>query len=1026
MRNGEDRKPSRPESGGQPEQGGGAGKEYWRSLDELANTPEFRALVESEFPGLAGDLLSPRTRRAFLKIMGASLGVAGLASCRWPKELILPFAHRPEGRTPGVPQQYATAMELGGAAIGLLVTSFDGRPIKIEGNPLHPTSRGTATALAQASLLELYDPDRSRQPIRREGGQEIAQSWDDFVAFAVPHFAALRVARGRGLAVLSGESSSPSVARLRARFAEVLPEAAWYEWEPIGRDAERQGTRSLFGEALRPHYRFGAADVILCLDADPLFDHPAALMHARDFASRRRADDGTMNRLYAAEAVVSLTGAMADHRAGVTSRDVANVAASLVLELRELGVSFPGEVRPILAELESVRGRNPAQPFVAAAARDLARSRTKGLVVAGSRQPASVHLLAHMVNLALGSVGTTVTFTAEPGGSQPSSSAQIAAVTAAAGAGRIETLLILGGNPVHDAPADLALGASLRKIPTTIHLSGYDDESSHLCRWQVPGAHYLETWGDVRAWDGTISVQQPLIEALYGGRSPAEILALTLGERATGGYEIVRATLAGLTQAADFEATWRRTLNDGVLAGSAWPATKPRLQVASGSAGELNSLLRESGTAEGAEVIFCADARIHDGRFANNAWLQELPDPLTKITWDNAATLSPATAGKLGVSQGDVVKVSRAGRTIEVAAYVMPGQADGTVALPLGYGRTAAGKVGDGVGFDAYPLRTSDALRFAGAVTVEKTGRSHTLACTHDHFAIDKVGFEARGKRIGEFVREGTLAEYLANPAFARERFEEPVSLPLFNPQKYGGEHQWAMSIDLSACIGCNACVIACQAENNTPVVGKEQVVRGREMHWIRVDRYFEGRPEAPGIAFQPLACQHCENAPCEEVCPVAATVHSDEGLNEQVYNRCVGTRYCSNNCPYKVRRFNFFNYFLHVPEIEKMVFNPEVTVRGRGVMEKCTFCIQRIEAVKIAAGNERRPIRDGEIVPACAQTCPTQAIVFGDLKDPGSRVSKLHAHGRSYGILGALDTRPRNLYMARLRNPSSRTGESG
>jgi molybdopterin-containing oxidoreductase family iron-sulfur binding subunit len=997
------------------------GKEYWRSLDELADTPEFRALVENEFPGLSEELLSPRTRRAFLKIMGASLGAAGLASCRWPKELILPFAHRPEGRTPGVPQQYATAMELGGAAIGLLVTSFDGRPIKIEGNPLHPTSRGTATALAQASLLELYDPDRSRQPIRREGAQELVQSWDDFTTFAGSHFASLRAVRGKGLAVLSEESSSASLARLRARFSEVFPEGFWYEWEPVTRDSEREGTALLFGAPYRPHYRLDAADVIVCLDADPIFDHPAALMHARDFAARRRAEDGTMNRLYAVEPMVSLTGAMADHRLAAASRDVATVAANLVLELLALRVPFAGDNRALAAELETARGRTPASPMIAAAARDLANSRGKGLVLAGPRQPARVHTLACLANLALGNVGTTVGFTPEPEGARPLHADGIKGLTTAAGEGRVATLLVLGGNPAYNAPADVGFGAALGRVGTSIHLSGYDDETSHLCRWHVPRAHYLETWGDVRAWDGTVSVQQPLIEALYGGRSPIELLALVLGEATTNGHEIVRYTLLGFTKAVDFEVTWRRTLHDGVLPGSARGTVRPQpvSHGPLGLKGEAPNAVPGEGTSGIVEVVFCPDARVHDGRFANNAWLQELSDPLTKITWDNAASLSPATAAAVGVKHGDVIRLKRAGRELEVAAYVMPGQADGTAVLPLGYGRTAAGKVGTGVGFDAYVLRTSDALHFAGAVTVEKTGRSHTLACTHDHYAIDTVGFEERGKRIGALVREGTLAEYLTNPAFARERFEEHVSLPLFNPQKYSGEHQWGMSIDLSVCIGCNACVVACQAENNTPVVGKEQVVRGREMHWIRVDRYFEGPPESPGIVFQPLACQHCENAPCEEVCPVGATLHSDEGLNEQVYNRCVGTRYCSNNCPYKVRRFNFFNYFKSVPEVQKMAFNPNVTVRGRGVMEKCTFCVQRIEAVKIAAGNDRRPIRDGEIVPACAQTCPTQAIVFGDLKDPGSRVSRLHAHQRSYGILGELDTRPRNLYLARLRNPS-------
>ena len=997
--------------------GESVGKEYWRSLDELADTPEFRTLVEKEFPGLADDLLSPQTRRAFLKIMGASLGVAGLASCRWPKELILPFAHRPDGRTPGVPQQYATAMELGGAAVGLLVTSYDGRPVKIEGNPLHPTSRGTATALAQASLLELYDPDRSRQPIRREGGQEIAQTWDDFIAFAGPHFASLRAAKGAGLAVLSEGSSLASLARLRKRFAEVFPQATWHEYEPLSRDNEREGAKLAFGAPYRSQYHFERADVIVCLDADPLFDHPAALRHAGDFAKRRRAEDGTMSRLYAVEPIFSLTGAKADHRGALPS-------AAIPLATARLAAAVSGLVG---GDLDSgdASGKLPdaVEALIRAMASDLAASRGRSLVVAGPRQGADVHAVAHALNVALGNVGVTVTFTREGDADRPSHVEAIREAVDAVRGGRVSTLLVLGGNPAYDAPADIGFKEALGGVPVSIHLSGYDDETSRQCRWHLPRAHYLETWGDGRAWDGTITVQQPLIEALYGGRSTIEILALVLAEPRTGGYDLVRDTLRELTQAADFESVWRRTLHDGLLGGSAAAAADPGAGDRSAVRAALDRAAR-AGAAHGLEAVFCADAKAYDGRFANNAWLQELPDPLTKITWDNAAVFSPATARELGIRHGDVARLTLGGRTLEIASYVMPGQADGTVVLPLGYGRKAAGKVGNGVGFDTYALRSSPSLHSAGGLGLERTGRTYRLACTQDHHAIDTVGLEATRKRVGELVREGTLAEYRADPSFARDLGETPTALPLFTAQTYTGEHQWAMSIDLSACIGCNACTVACQAENNIAVVGKEQVARGREMHWIRVDRYFAGKPKSPGVAFQPVACQHCENAPCEQVCPVAATVHSDEGINEQVYNRCVGTRYCSNNCPYKVRRFNFFNYFKSVPEVEKMVFNPEVTVRGRGVMEKCSFCIQRIEAVKIAAGNDRRPIRDGEILPACAQTCPTQAIVFGDLKDPGSRVSKLHEEQRSYAILGVLATRPRTRYLARLRNPSPKLGE--
>lgn len=993
------------------------GREHWRSLDELADTPEFRAVVEKEFPGLAEELLSPQTRRAFLKVMGASLGVAGLAGCRWPKETILPFANRPEDRIPGVPQQYATAMELGGAAVGLLVTSYDGRPVKIEGNPLHPASRGAAGAFAQASLLELYDPDRSTHVVRRDGGQAFASSWDEFAAFAGPHFAALRAKKGAGLAVVSEDSSSPSLARLRQRFAELFPEATWVSWEAIPRDDGRLAAARLFGEPLRSLLRFDRADVVLCLDADPIFDHPAAVAHARDFAARRRGEGGTMSRLYSVGAVMSLTAAAADHRLAVASSRVAGVAARVLVELEKLGVPMTaGREFAQLATTEPVEAA-----FAAAAAADLAAARGRGLVVAGPRQTAA-HDIAAAINLALGNVGATVAYVRDGLPAPASASDGLDTFLAAVERGGVGTALVLGGNPAYAAVPSQRFLDRFARVPVRIHVSLFDDETSRASTWHLPRAHYLEAWGDVRSWDGTYSVQQPLIEALYGGRTPTEVVASLLGDANAAGYEVVRATFKGLVGPDGFEEAWRRTLNDGVLAGSAFPEVKTVVAQTGGVIAAAPAA--GDGAATGLEAVFVADASVYDGRFANNAWLQEMPDPLTKITWDNAALLSPGTAAAVGVKHGDVVRVRRGDKAAEIAVYVMPGQADGTVVLPLGYGRTAAGRVGDGVGVDTYVLRAPEGLHFVGGVALEKTGRTHTLACTQDQQAIDRVGYEARGQRIAEIVREGTLAEFVADPEFVRKQDELPAMLPIFSSPQLTGEHQWAMSIDLAACIGCNACMIACQAENNIAVVGREQVIRGRVMHWIRVDRYFSGKPETPRVAFQPMACQQCENAPCEQVCPVAATMHSDEGLNEQVYNRCVGTRYCSNNCPYKVRRFNFFNYFKNVPQSEKMAFNPEVTVRGRGVMEKCSFCIQRIEAVKIAAKNDRRPIRDGEIVPACAQTCPAQAIVFGDIKDAASRVSRLRADHRSYSVLGELNTKPRTTYLAKLRNPSPKVEE--
>ena len=1000
------------EAAGDVVKGAGVGTQHWRSLDELADTPEFRALVEKEFPGLAEELTSPRTRRAFLKVMGASLGIAGLAACRWPKETILPFANRPEDRIPGVPQQYATVMELAGAAVGLLVTSYDGRPVKVEGNPLHPASRGAAGAFAQASLLELYDPDRSRQVVRRDGDQSFASSWDEFTAFAGPHVAALRAKRGAGLAVLSEESSSPSLARLRQRLAELMPEAKWFAWEPIPRDDGRAAAARVFGEPLRPLLRFDRADVVLCLDADPIADHPDAVAHARAFASRRRGAGGTMSRVYSAGAVMSLTAAAADHRLAVPSHRVAGVAARTLVELERLGVAVPGG-----RELGALATADPGETaFAAAAAAELAAARGRGLVVAGPGQTVA-HDIAAAINAALGNVGATVAYVRDGLPAPASAPEGLDGFLDAIERGAVETAVILGGNPAYAAAPAQRFLERYRRVPVRLHLSHFDDETSGASTWHLPRAHYLEAWGDARAWDGTYSVQQPLIEALYGGRTPIEVVASLLGEATTAGYEIVRATFKTLAGPGDFEAAWRKTLNDGVLAGSAFPEVAAA--VSSAARGSAAAPAATDTAAAGLEVVFVADASVHDGRFANNAWLQEMPDPLTKITWDNAALLSPRTAAEIGARHGDVVKVTRGDRAVEIAVYVMPGQADGTVVLPLGYGRSAAGRVGNGVGADAYVLRGPGALHHARGVAVERTGRTHTLACTQDQQAIDRVGYEARGQRIAEIVREGTLAEFLADPEFVRKQDEPPAALPIFSSPKLTGEHQWAMSIDLAACIGCNACMIACQAENNIAVVGREQVIRGRAMHWIRVDRYFSGKPENAKVAFQPMTCQQCENAPCEQVCPVGATVHTPEGLNTMVYNRCVGTRYCSNNCPYKVRRFNFLLFSDYETESLKLMRNPDVTVRSRGVMEKCSYCVQRIQEAKITADKENRPVRDGEIVTACEQACPASAITFGNLNDKGSRVRALHENERSYAVLADQNTRPRTLYLAAVTNPN-------
>jgi len=984
---------------------------YWRSLAERADTPEFREMVRRRLgENVDWENLAPSTRRKFLQVMGASLALAGLAGCRWPRETIVPFA-RPAGYTPGVPQRYATSMELAGVASGLVVTSYDGRPIKVDGNPEHPQNRGGSDLLAQASILDLYDPARSRSPLSREiaGGAARNRTWEEFSDFARGRMTDFKSRGGESLYILSEATSSPSMAAMRARLQGAFPRAVIAEYESISRDNERTGAVLAFGRPMRAVYSLESADVIVSLDADFLGAHPASVAHARDFAAgRRNRDRVKANRLYAVESAYTITGGKADHRFTVPSRWIPVVAGRLAAEI--LG-DDPG-ARAALAAYTS----HPFMPrFIAAMARDLKCSRGRSIIVAGPRQPADVHALAHAMNAALGNVGTTVRYAAEEGPERPSHVEAIASLADAARAGKIDTLIILGGNPVFDAPADIEFARALAAVPASAHLSLHEDETSRACHWHLPRAHYLESWGDARAWDGTVGITQPLIEPLYGGKSPIEVLSILCDPSPMSGYDIVRRAMSSFA-GADFEAFWRSSLNDGFVSGSAYPIETPTVRPL------LHIPMRGAPPAFAAndlEIVFVPDSKVYDGRFAGNAWLQELPDPMTKVTWDNAALISPATAAALGVRADDVVALQYGGREVEIPVYVMPGVADRSVIVPLGYGRTAAGPIGNGVGASAQALRMSGAMGFDGGLTVRRVGRVHALSCTQNHHMIDLVGLRETQRRVGELVREVDSETYKRNPEAVRIRSEgEPAQL--FPPHDYESDHRWGMAIDLDSCTGCGACMIACQAENNVPVVGREQVKRGREMHWLRIDRYFSGAPERPEVSHQPLACVQCENAPCEQVCPVGATAHSHEGLNEMVYNRCIGTRYCANNCPYKVRRFNWFNFHKRTVQIEKMMYNPDVTVRGRGVMEKCTFCVQRIEGAKIRARVEGgRPIADGEVVPACAQACPSRAIVFGDLNDPQSRVHALHVNARSYGLLEEINTRPRTQYLAKLRNPN-------
>ena len=997
---------------------------YWRSLDELEQTAEFREAVRREFPDDDWDTLPPATRRRFLKVMGASLALAGLTACRWPKEEIVPFAHRPVGRTPGVPQRFATSMEIGGVAIGMLVTSFDGRPIKAEGNPLHPDSLGALSAVAQADLLQLYDPDRSRRVLLREGGQQYVKDWSDFEFLAGERFSDA----GAAVAVLTGASSSPTFAALRNRFLAARPHAKWYEYEPVSRDNEREGTRLVFGSAVRVHPHLSEAEVVACFDADPLFDHPAALRLAREFASSRDPELGSGARLYVGESGYSLTGARADHRAAVASSRVPELLAAVANRLvAEHGLELPAAAAGFAGSTDHT-GADDERHFVNLLAADLMAHRNGAVVLVGPRQAPAVHALAAVLNHALGATGSTITYTAEPNPDRPSHLEAISDLARRIQDDEIETLLILGGNPAYDAPADLGFSDLLAKVPVSVHLSLFDDETSQQCTWHLPGAHTLESWGDGTAWDGTLTLRQPLIEPLYGGRSAIEVLAVAAGDGPKSGHELVRENLGGRFSAPLIEESWRQALHDGVVGQSAWENVTPKpdpARLASAVDGLRELLGAGRPAAERAELILVPDARVFDGRFANNGWLQELPDAITKITWDNALMISPATARDIGVSDSEVALVEVRGASLELPVYILPGMARNCAAAALGYGRTAAGQIGNGVGVDTYRLRTTAAPHILSGVTISGTGRRYDLATTQDHFAIDTIGFSERNLRVADLVREASLDAYLENPEIIHEHEHHPPLISLWKDQEYEGE-QWGMAVDLNTCIGCNACIVACQAENNIPVVGRQQVLNQREMQWIRLDRYFKTPPgvtpdevDDAEIVFQPMTCVQCENAPCEQVCPVAATQHTTDGLNAMVYNRCIGTRYCSNNCPYKVRRFNFFNYHKDLADTTKMQFNPEVTVRARGVMEKCTFCVQRIEAVRIAARNDNRPIADGEIMPACAQTCPTNAISFGNLNDPSSEVSRSREDHRSYATLAELNIRPRTHYLARLSNPA-------
>ncbi len=1000
-------------------------RRLWRSLAEYEQDPEFEKYLHNEF-GVPLTEAPPNSneRRRFMQLMAASFSLAGVAGCRWEEDKLAPMTRRPEGMIPGVPKTYRTATEVGGVGVPLQVKSYDGRPIKVDGNPSHPDSKGRSTVLSQSLVLGMYDPDRSDAPAKQENGKLTDASWEEFNEFALKHFIELSKRRGAGLYVLAEESSSQTVADMKDRFMKAFPRTQWVEYGAVNKDNARVGSQLAFGEPVRTHYDLSKAEVVVSLDADPLASGSESVRMAAEFGEARSPEQGRMNRLWAVESSLSPTGIQADHRLAIRSAQILAFVTALEAAVSAGVGQSATQDKPAAAFLDDPK----VAKFFAAMVKDLLAAKGKSAIIAGDNQTPPVHALVQRINGLLENVGSTVSYTRDVP-LNPMRGALASVVQRAKG---IKTLLILGGNPVYTSTGDVDFASFLGGEVTSIHLSLYRDETSRACTWHVPMAHPLEQWGDFQSSDGSTLIAQPLIEPLFGGKSVPELLAALSRDEQRDAQMLTRRAL-GLKVPSD--AHWKRAVHDGFVAGTAAEKVTPTLRDMPKAGLSKASLSGLEPKEDELEVTFSPDPKIYDGSFANNAWLQELPDPVMKLTWDNAAFISPKTAAHLGVEDSTMITVSVGERSLSIPALISPGQAPGSIRLVLGYGRTDAGVVAgagapkgadpvEPVGVNVYPLRTVETWDFASGAKIKPSGKKYKLATTQDKHPMDEIGRQGTQERLPLLVRQDTFANYQEKPDHIKHMVHHPPLLSLWHePTSYEG-YKWGMTIDLNKCTGCNSCVVACNAENNIPIVGKSQVLMGREMHWMRIDRYWQGDdPDEPAqVHNQPVLCQHCEHAPCEQVCPVGATMHSSEGLNDMAYNRCIGTRYCSNNCPYKVRRFNYFNYSLPLKEdrneITRMAQNPEVTVRFRGVMEKCSFCVQRIQNAKIVAKNARRKLKGDEVRSACQDACPTGAIVFGDLNNPESSVTQSANSPRNYALLEELNVRPRVTYLGRITNP--------
>jgi MoCo/4Fe-4S cofactor protein with predicted Tat translocation signal len=992
------------------------GRKFWRSLDELADTPEFRAALEQEFPGSAQEWIDPVSRRGFLKLMGASMALAGLAGCtKQPDEPIYPYVKAPEDLVLGKPMYFATAHPFPTGAVPLLAKSSEFRPIKLDGNPEHAYNQGGSDPYSQGSLLALYDPDRSQHPMYRGEARE----WEEFREAFRAKVASTQ--DGAGIYFLSATITSPTLARQWSEVEKAYPKATLVQYEPaVAGSALERGSNV--------QYDLSATDVIVSLDADFLSgaSYPGFHKLVRDYADRRRKPESGMNRLYTIEGSPSTTGFKAEHRLGLRASEIPAFAAALAAAVGASGVSA-----------SAYAWSDEQQKFLAALAKDLKANAGKSAVIPGIYQDASVTALALAINNALGNVGKTVFVSAEPAIPLPSDQlGDIKALATDLQAGKVDWLVILNSNPIYDAPADLNFADAFNKANIVAHLGSHVDETGQIAHWHIPAAHYLESWSDARAYDGTVSVVQPLIDPLYSGHTAHEFFQALLDNPMVSAYDAVRqtwqATITKNAPGGDFEFGWRKALHDGWIANTAYTRS------ASAPAGFRGQVPAPT-PKDSVEIIFRPDPTIYDGRFSNVGWLQELPKPVTSLSWDNAAIVSGAMLTRMGLEEQDIVELSVGGGRVKAPVIVAPGHPENSVTVYLGYGREFAGRVGSGQGFNAYVLRNTWAPLYATGAIRKVEGR-WGVAITKSHYQDHRAKFllgegtgdnslegdEALGPR--GIIRCATLDEFKANPDFAHEgvRYDTPnMGTSLFPNWTYNEPYAWAMSIDMNSCTGCNACIVSCYAENNIAVVGKQEVRIGRCMQWLRIDTYYEGDLATPRAHFQPMACQQCENAPCEEVCPVGATIHTPEGLNIMVYNRCVGTRYCSNNCPYKVRRFNFLLFSDYETPSLALMRNPDVTVRSRGVMEKCSYCVQRIQEAKIEADKENRLVKDGEIITACQQACPAKAIVFGNINDRQSRVAQLRAMQRSYQLVADINTRPRTTYVAEVLNPNAELEET-